>query len=601
MKFKDLAYSILFLTASAMTHAAITVTAQFQPRSIPLGDKAQYVVSIKETSSSGRPETERITTLPIAQSGGLTLRNGRVSNSQQSKSVNGQAEYSITQNLIIEATAPRVGNYTIPSYVISYKGNNYTAPSATLSVVERPADAPPPVNELVFLKAAAPTELYIGQTAQIALKIYVHEQARYRGYDDFNRNADGFTISDLPEGTESVEVIGDYRYQVITWPLTITPIQSGQLDLNFEFSVVADLPSKQNRRPSFGGSIFNDLFSTRSERFNLFNEPTLINVLPLPETGKPESFSGAVGDFSIQVSTDAKDSLVGEPIMLSLKVSGNGNFDRISGPTLPESTAWRSYKPEASMEASATNPLKGVKRFDYVLIAEQAGKRMLPEVKFSFFDPKEREYVELTSPSIAVDVAPSLQPQLPGTTAPSSDQLQPNQVPSLNKTLSSEEVLLTLDYRPQPSQPVGLAILTQPSFYIFNAITGLALLGAGYLLYKRKRLANDASYASQQAARSELKTALAAAKSADQAEEFFRSAQVSVRLASSLRFKQNLRAAEFTQLEALFRTKSLADDAIDAAQALFKKADSIRFSGGTHATSDLRIACQQLDTILKAL
>lgn len=607
MKFKQSAYILFLLFAGLVAHAAVTVTAQFQPKVIPLGDKAQYVVSIKETSSSGRPETERITSLPIPQSGGLSLRNGRVSNSQQSAFINGKAEHSITQNLIIEASAPRVGNFTIPSYTFSYKGETYTAPAATLQVTERPADAPPPVNELIYLKVEAPNELYIGQTARIELKLYVHEQARYRGYDDFTRNADGFTISDLPEGTDQLERIGNYRYQVITWPLTITPIQSGAQNLNFEFSIVADLPNQRNRRSPFGGnsplggSIFNDFFSTRSERFNLFNEPTQINVLPLPQTGKPESFSGAIGDFSIQVSTDANDSRVGEPIMLSLKVSGSGNFDRINGPTLPESATWRNYEPESTMEASPANPLAGVKRFDYVFIPQQAGKQSLPEVKFSFFDPEEKKYIELSAPPISVEVKPSLQARAPVSAVTTPNQPQTKNEPVPNKTLSPEEVLLTLDYRPQTSAPTGFGILKQPVFYTFNAVTGIALFAAGLLLYKRKRLATDLEYANQHAARAELKTSLATARSTEDPDAFYRAAQVSVRLAAGLHFKQNLRAAEFSHLEVLFRSKPIADSVITAAQKLFSQADAVRFSVSKSESNDLRTARQHLDTILKAL
>ncbi|MGJ8638591.1 MAG: BatD family protein [Opitutaceae bacterium] len=595
---------LLLLTASVLSHAAVTVTAQFQPQSIQLGDKSQYVVSIKQTSETERPEIEEITSLPIPQTGGLTLSNGRVTTSQQSTIRNFKAEHSITQNIIIEAQAPRVGSYTVPSYRFSYKGEMYTAPSATLRVVERSADAPPPINELIFLRVEAPKELYVGQAAPINLKLYVHEKARYRGYDDFTRNADGFTMGDLPEGSESVERVGDYRYKVITWPLIITPIQGGEQDLNFEFSVVADLPSQQNRRSPFGGSLFNDFFSTRSERFNLFNEPTKINVLQLPEADQPKSFSGAIGDFSIQVTTDAKDSRVGEPIMLSLKVSGSGNFDRINGPTLPESPLWRNYSPEASMVPSPTNPLKGMKRFDYVFIPQKAGKLTLPEVEFSFFDPKDKEYVTMTAPPIAVDVGASLQaPLVAPQTAPQVEESEAT-IADLTKSLSPEEALLTLDYQPKRNAPTGFALLERPIFYVINGAACLALLGAGFLLHKRKRLATDPTYAKQHAARAELREALKAVSAAEtrkDANSFYHSAQAAVRLAATIRFKRNLRSAESSELENCFSEHSINAEAIESAKTLFRQADALRFSGNANSKTDLSSDRQQLNTILKAL
>ncbi|HAV13287.1 MAG TPA: hypothetical protein DCX06_07345 [Opitutae bacterium] len=609
MKFSLTTHLALLLLSAILADARITVSAQFQPKEIMLGDEAHYVVAITETSESGKPEIERVTSLPIPQSGGLTLRNGRVSSSQQSTIVNFKASHSITQNLIIEAVAPRVGNFTVPSYAFTYKGNTYTAPAATLRVNERDANAPPPINELIFLKVDAPSELYIGQTTEIELKLYVHEQARYRGYESFERKADGFTITDLPEATDSIERIGNYRYQVLRWPLTITPIQSGLQDLNFEFSVVAEVPDNRNQRDRFGrsspfgGGIFDNFFS-RSERFNLFNEPTQINVLPLPESGKPESFSGAVGDFSIQVSTDAENSRAGEPIMLSLIVTGTGNFDRISGPELPESTDWRNYDPESSVEIDEALPLKGVKRFDYVFIPQRAGKLTLPEVNFSFFDPADEAYVELSAPPIAVQVAPSLRSAFtPQTTQPAANTAPQAQL-QINKILSAEEALLTLDYRPEPSTPNGFALLNRPSFYLYNSVALIALIIVAYALNKRRRLATDADYAQQQAAKKELKTAVASANSAqnqNSAEDFYRSAQDAVRLAASVRFGQNLRAAEFATLRSLFEDNGQKTETIQAAHSIFEQADALRFSGQSSNSADLRTARQQLDHILKAL
>ena len=77
------------------TSAEINVTAIFNPPRIALGDKAQYVLEIKETSTSEQPEIERVTSLPIPQSGGLDLTNGRTATSQQTSIINGAREYSV--------------------------------------------------------------------------------------------------------------------------------------------------------------------------------------------------------------------------------------------------------------------------------------------------------------------------------------------------------------------------------------------------------------------------------------------------------------------------------------------------------------------------
>jgi hypothetical protein len=597
---------LLLLVCLNSARADITVTAQFNPTRIAMGDNAQYIVSITETSDRESPQSERITSLPIPQSDGLTLRNGRTSTSRQSNIINSKAEHSTIQQLIIDAIPPSVGSFTIPSYNITYKGKSFVVPAATLTVVERAAGASPALNELIFLKTDAPQELYLGQTTVLNLKLYVYEQVNYRGYDDFNRIADGFTVSDLPEPTESAEILNGRRYRVLIWPITLTPIQSGPQDLNFGFSVVAQVPTERNtrdpfgRNSPFGGSLFDNFFS-RSERFNLYTEPTQIDVLPLPKVGQPANYSGAIGDFGMQVYADSETSAQDEPIMLSVKITGRGNFDRISGPNMPPSADWRSYEPEDIMESDASDALRGVKRFDYVFIPQKAGTLKLPEVSFSYYDPETSEYIELSTPPIKVEVTPSLIPQ--PTVAPQVKEEIPSTDIEPTIALSPEETLLTLDYRPKRSRSSGFSILKEPLFYGLNGLAFIALTATALALGKRRRLKTDDCFTIQQAAKKDLKRTLAAAKTAESAnniEDFYRHAQNAVRLAATRKTARNLRAANLPQLEAIFLELSLSEQSIEAARKLFSTADAHRFSGSKQAP-ELRAIREQLNLILKAL
>ena len=233
--------SLLWLCALSAS-AEISVTAIFNPPRVALGDQAQYVVEITETDTKRQPEIERVTSLPIPQSGGLELTNGRTGSSQETRIINGAREYSVTQQLIIDTNAPRVGSFILPSYVFQYKGQTLRVPEATLQVVERAADAVPSIDELIFLKADTPDQLYIGQTTSLQLKLYIAQSVRLSALNSFDRSADGFTISELPDSEETSEIVNGRSYRVLNWTLTITPIQTGVQDLNFQFTVSASLP-----------------------------------------------------------------------------------------------------------------------------------------------------------------------------------------------------------------------------------------------------------------------------------------------------------------------------------------------------------------------
>lgn len=593
-------FLITLVSTPASLLAEIQATARFNPPRVALGDPAQYIVEVTETTTSGQPEVERITSLPLPQSHGLNLRNGRTSSSQQAKIINGTAEYTVTQSLVIDASAPSVGSYTIPAYAMEYKGERLSVPAATLQVLERSADAGPTRDELIFLKTELPEILYVGQQIPLDLKLFVAEEAQLRGLNSFDRSADGFTISELPDDArEGVEIANGRRYRTLTWPLTLAPIQTGEQELSFQFGLTVRLPNQNNDkdrfgRSPFGGSLFDDFFG-RSERVNVYTEPLAIQVLPLPEKGQPASFSGAIGDFAIEVGADAEEAVQGEPIMLSLVIKGRGNFERINGPSFPENADWRYYDPESKFEASDTLGLSGSKRFDYVFIPQKAGDLEIPETRFSYFDPQKEAYVELTAPPIPVKIEAAKtnftpQSALPTAKLPESDL-------ELSKSLTSEEALLTLNYQPKPARSVGYAILKSPSFISLNALTGLALVGWALALARRKRNREDPTYPARSAAKEGLKASRQAylkALQASDAEAFYKHGQQAIRQAATIRTGHSRQSADSAEIASL-----LSDEAAEDCRSFFATANAHRFGG--HSRKDLKQSQQEIERILKAL
>ena len=341
-----------------------------------------------------------------------------------------------------------------------------------------------------------------------------------------------------------------------------------------------------------------DNFFGRSERFNIYSPPAQIDVRTLPSEGKPESYSGAIGQFNMELSADSDSTRVEEPIMLSLKLSGSGNFDRIKGPEMPQSRGWRSYMPESTFEPNESQPLKGMKRFDYVFIPEKAGSLKLPEVKFSYFDPSTEKYVELSSPALTVKVAPSNRPAI-ATTPTETDNQDAAPAINLTKALSPEELLITLDYRPRKGRHIETDLLSSPFFKGLNSAAFVVLTTAGIVIYRRKRLHQNADYALAHKAKQALKAAVKESQSSDAA-VFYRSAQCAIRLAATVRTKRNLRSADFAELEVSFKQSQVPIGVIEQARSLFNEADNQRFSGRTYS-ADLQRARTQLNTILKAL
>ena len=582
-RFKLHLFLVILLPLCAV--AEISVTARFNPPRIALGDRSQYLVEIRETSGTGTPSVGRVTSLPIPESGGLELKNGRTSSSQQTNIFNGNAEYSVTQSLIIDAQAQSEGTYRIPSYAFEYKGQRLEAPEARLEVVARDADAGPTRDELIFLRADLPDELYIGQKITFQLRLYIDESVSLDGLNGFDRRADGFTSSELPDDPkQGTQILNGRQYRILSWPMTLTPIQTGPQGLSFELSVSARLPSKNNRDPfgrsPFGRSMFDDFFG-RSEQFNVYNDTEGINILPLPIEEQPDSFSGAIGDFSIAVTSDSQQGKVGEPIMLSLELNGSGNFDRINGPKLPESAAWRSYEPESKFETSDEMELRGSKRFDYVLIPQLPGQLELPEVAFSYFNPASKSYVTLDSPALKIQVEPSI--NIPQVAQSGPAPQQPSGEPiDLSRSLTTEEALTTLDYQPTSGRKVETLRASDPAFLTKSISLAAGIIIGCLILHLRKRKQNDPLFQLRRAARAQAKEALNNARSANSSGEtdtFYKEAQLAVRQSITASTGQNCTAGGVDQLADYLKNHGVSHQTITDLHALFREADAFRFGG----------------------
>jgi hypothetical protein len=595
---------LLIICLTAFTaNAEVTVTATFNPPRVMRGDKARYIIEIKESSDSTRPSIQEVDSLPIPGVDGLELSNGRTSvGGQQFTIINGVTKYSVSQKLMIDAKASKTGRYTIPAYVFQYGDDSLRVPAATLEVTERTASAPPPTDELIFLQVDKPEQLYVGQTAEILLKMYISEQVRFRSLVSFDRNADSFTISELPDPRESVEIYKGRNYRLLSWPLTVTPIQSGDQKLSFQFTVAAQMPGQNPSldpfgRRGFGTSIFDDFFG-RTERFTLYTDPTQIEVLPLPNTNQPDSFSGAIGSFAMNVSTDRETTDQGEPIMLSIEISGEGNFDRLNGPSISDSPNWRSYKPESIFTPSTENSrIRGRKRFDYVMIPNATGELTLPKAAFAYFDPGTEEYVELMAPKITIAVSPS---SSASASVATQELLSPQETEIIaqpvQKELSVEEAFLSLDYQTDRRGPSSTPITQNTWFWAGNTLVGSLLAAAYWIIRRNRRLREDSVYAEQHALKQELGQARKQALASENPGVFYESGQLCIRLAASYRSGKNLRTATAAQIHHSGIGKEVAEDI----NALFKAADAHRFSQSENK-GDLRSAKRDLERILKAI
>lgn len=149
-----------------------------------------------------------------------------------------------------------------------------------------------------------------------------------------------------------------------------------------------------------------------------------ITVKPFPADGKPDSFNGAVGKFSMRTSLQTPSSMhVDDKIELLVEITGDDNLQTVK---LPDLTA-AGFRDLFRMPDLA--PARDVKdktvRFLIELHPLSTAVKQIPPITFSYFNPEKGSYETVTSNPIAITVTEAPQVQPPPPPPPVPEPIQP--------------------------------------------------------------------------------------------------------------------------------------------------------------------------------
>ena len=579
MKFAAIALVIAATTVLRATAAQVTAT--LDSASIALGDAAQLTVSISGGDST-QPELPAVSGLeftPVGQSSSF-------------ESVNGEVTSSVS--LTYQVTPDRVGTFTIPSIRLPDGGSSQpltlqVSQNAGGAAATSSANLPPPnvssgtadatddaSGQPTFLRVVMPKhQLYAGELVPVQVKAYFSADmsASLDGLPVLN--SDAFTLNKLdakPEQTQ--EIIGGQPYNVLTWSSALAAVKTGDYALNLELPVVERV---QQRGGGGGDSPFNDPFfnqffsRTVDKPITLHSGSENVKVLPLPAAGRPADFSGAVGRFEVSSEAAPTQLTAGDPITLRLKVSGQGNFDRVYSSGLAASAEWKTYPPSAQFTSADNAGYGGSKTFEEAVVPLKAGQEKIPAITFSYFDPDTRQYMTRATTPIAIEVAPgsgvssvATSPASPATLRSSlsantfASDLAPNKVEAGNFVSSLQPVLFA------------------PWFVAAQGVPVMALIAALFIHRRRQQLAQDSerirNLASQVAMREQVE-AMEQALAANCAPAFFTAARQAMQTALAHRWQ--LSASQVTAAEINQRLNGDTGEL----RTLFAMADDVVYSG----------------------
>jgi hypothetical protein len=204
--------------------------------------------------------------------------------------------------------------------------------------------------------------------------------------------------SDGPS-TPIQEVIDGQPFQVFTLlEHLIIPQKSGDFNPG---KIVMEIPTQipTNQYDFFGRRYVQTVKQIGEARF-----PT-IEVKPLPTANKPADFSGAVGQFKMDVKLSRKEVKANESVSLEIRIQGFGNIKLVDVPTPELPATFDVFDPKITEKVREfSKGMEGSKVHEYLLLPRFKGTYKFSPIRFSFFDPVAGRYQTLTSEQLVVEV-----------------------------------------------------------------------------------------------------------------------------------------------------------------------------------------------------
>jgi hypothetical protein len=153
------------------------------------------------------------------------------------------------------------------------------------------------------------------------------------------------------------------------------------------------------------GQVENSIFNLGpSEKHTYYKRvpPFTIDVLELPEQGRPLDFTGAVGALTANMNADRRDVEAGESIKVSVEWSGEGNLEFFDPPDPSRMDAFKGFRLYGTNDRKTSD--RRVVTYDLAPISPEV--QAIPPIPLVVFDPAKKAYVTVATDRIPIRVRP---------------------------------------------------------------------------------------------------------------------------------------------------------------------------------------------------
>ncbi len=437
-------FLLFFLLTGYCTNAQVKFSASISPTEIGRDEYAQLKLMVENANEVQQIVPPSLKDFIIIsgpnQESGMTM-------------INGVVKKYIALSFVLKPKT--TGNFTIAGALAKADAGDYKSNAVRLKVTAQatgnnaganlsstpfnsidPFAEPAPrstYNEYILRKGENPAEkikknmlvrvevdkksVYVGQPVVATYKLYTRlkSESIMTKSPSFN----GFSVleiqqpNDMSYRTEKFEG-REYNVYIIR-KVQLYPLLAGNLELGIaeiENNIQFIKAEYVNQQADALNDMFRDLAQLTIppegidiQKVTLQSKPLSVLVKPLPDAGKPASFKGAVGNFTIETRVEKNNFSTDDDGKMAMIISGEGNLQMINAPEVAWPKGFEGFDSKATDDLfKGTVPVSGRKIFEFPFSVSTPGTCTLPAVEFSFFDTRDAKYKTVSSNPIEITV-----------------------------------------------------------------------------------------------------------------------------------------------------------------------------------------------------
>ncbi len=596
----------------------VSIRAHVENEKVVVGDRFRFMVSVH-----GAVTVQQHRAPSFTQVRELELVDGP---SQEHRMIVQGPRSRYQTSYVYTLRATETGRVVIPPSQVRLNNVWYETDPVTVEIVDAPslgqdgfedvlpartnrAEVDRQLRGRYFATIELPENIYRGQAVPIRLFVY-----RDPALPQFSR----WELMDQPGGRDFVipsavdrramsqqvrwepaDVAGREFERTLVYTNYVVPTRTGTVNLEpprLRIHIPADRSSSRHPLDDF----ISGRSSTVAAELPVRGRPLTVQAPP----SKPaEAVAQFIGDASPVVQVDRRELPQRELLTLTLRVRGQGFFDLVSTPELPQVTNLALFDTQSRSESFIERGvLISEREYDFLFQATEAGETQIPELVFAVFNPRTGEQQLRRTDAIPVRIeAARTGTRLIGGADPGAAE------PSRAEARVLGRDVAFIDTSPLTPALMGSAsppFYTRAWFWVLQLLVLTAALGYGtWMVWKRRSVEETEEIRLRRARRAAEEALASAEKEMNEAgrEQFYAALKSGiVSYAASLLSRSEKGLTEEETAEALERL-GYDEGLRDRLRRIWRDCDAIRYSPVPDTPDSRRSALEEARKVILSL